>query len=199
MNLSTEDLAKWLNLNDGTIRKWTTERYGAFLSAEARGGGGRTRMFNEQDARIFAFIADRKDKGQKRADIEQALESMHLNGWNELPEMPPQPIGFSETLVSSDAAQLVMDKQRGIMQQNIDMLEETISTLERQLTDSHERNQILQQDLIDAREQLGHAKGELSALQSERMNRQERDELMMKIGRLEYELNMLRKQQGDDD
>lgn len=87
--MKPEQLAKLLGVTSSAIRRWVgMEEYGKFLSPTGQGINGSRRIFNDQDARIIAWIAALKTQNMVRDEILEILSSAKNTNWKELPELP---------------------------------------------------------------------------------------------------------------
>lgn len=158
--MKSGELAAWLGIAPVTVRLWTKE-YGQFLSPSAI-GGGKTRVFNEQDSRIMAYIAAMKAEGQGRENITATLSSLQADNWRNLPEMPPAPPGVEPiSVIPREAAESRIELTRQRLMREVAMLQDTIETLENQLADERQDKARLQSELTEARELLGELRGRL--------------------------------------
>src|SRR5579871_3148684 len=86
--MKPEELAKRLNITSAAVRKWAGKDYVEFLSPAAQGLNGARRSFNDNDARIIAWIVQLKNENTPAADIRGILQHSQANNWLDLPELP---------------------------------------------------------------------------------------------------------------
>jgi DNA-binding transcriptional MerR regulator len=171
MQLKTKELAQWLRLSPATVRLWTTEGYGEFLSPVGQGGDGRTRSFNEQDARIIAFIHALKQEGQDRDEIMATLKQLESEHWRDLPPMPAAPPGVVTETINLETAETALVTQRNAALREIAILEERIENLEGDLVQERlKRESIeaeLRQELSKRRDEVTTLTGQLEAAKAQ--------------------------------
>lgn len=68
------DIAKRFGVNPQTVRQWAAQ-FAPFLSMSANPDKGETRLFDEDDLRVFALIAYMRGKGASFDEIQVSLES----------------------------------------------------------------------------------------------------------------------------
>lgn len=168
-SMQTSELAKWLGLAAVTIRQWSAGEWAQYLSPTAQGGEGRSRVFNDRDARIIAHIARLKASGQDRDSIHAALKSMQADEWRNLPPMPTAPPDFEPIqMIPTSTAETAIDQQRRGLMREITLLEERIEQLTDELSSERESKAALQAELTVSREQIGELRGKLGNIEKER-------------------------------
>lgn len=162
--MKTKELADYLGIADVTLRQWSSGEWAEYLTPGAR-GGGRNRIFTEQDARVLAAIVDMKAAGQTRASIHASLKALQADEWRDLPPMPPPPPGSAPvSMVPREAAEARIDEQRRALVREIGIMQDTITRLETDLQAEREQRADLQTQLTTAREELGELRGKLAML-----------------------------------
>lgn len=78
-------IASIFSVHDETIRRWSKE-FADYMSIAAEPGKGHTRLYNADDLRVLALIADLKAQRQSFQNIHAAL----ANGERGEPPEPPQ-------------------------------------------------------------------------------------------------------------
>lgn len=161
--MKTKELADWLGLADSTVRVWSREEFKPYLSATAQGGEGRTRHFNEQDARIIAFIAVLKNEGNSSDDVHRALQQLQDGDWRDLPPMPAAPPDVGPiAMIPRETAETAVSAQRSAMMREIAILEDRVDLLSQQLAEEREKRDSIQEDLTETKERLGELRGQMS-------------------------------------
>jgi DNA-binding transcriptional MerR regulator len=156
-------LAKILNVSSHTLRRWTGI-YGRFLSPGASPAKGKPRQLSEHDIRILTFIATLREAGFDLEAIQQRLETEQANGWEGLPELPPEWLMSASTptvpveLAASRAYEIA---QMAVLRKELD---HTVQTLQ------------------EAQSQVEQLRTELDALRSKTsVSEQEKHELEIKL------------------
>ncbi len=172
IDMKTHELAKWLGLSPNTIRVWTREEFKTYLSPSAQGGDGRYRNFDEQDARVVAFIASLKQENIPIKEIHMTLTQMQEDDWEDLPPMPSAPPGEGPvSMMPREAAERAIDTQKNTLMRQIAVMEDKVEDLTVQLREEREQHQQerqqLQSDLVETREHLGELKGQLAAVSTQ--------------------------------
>jgi DNA-binding transcriptional MerR regulator len=85
--MKPQQLAMLLNIAPNTLRRWAGKDYSEFLSPTAQGNGSH-RSFNQQDARIIAWVVLMKSQNTSAVDIRATLKSAQAENWGGLPELP---------------------------------------------------------------------------------------------------------------
>jgi DNA-binding transcriptional MerR regulator len=161
--MKTKELATWLGVVPATIRAWLKDEYGEFVSPNARGGDGRTRYFDELDARILAFVASLKNEGTPRAEILDFLSQLQKSNWDDLPPMPPAVPGAGPvSMMPREAAETAVNAQRMALTREIAILEDRVERLEEELVTERAKRDEVQQELVQAKERLGELRGQLT-------------------------------------
>jgi DNA-binding transcriptional MerR regulator len=86
--MKPQQLATLLNISPVTLRHWCASEIGRFLSPAARGKDGAKRSFDDQDARILAWVASMKAQNTNLESILITLENAKNENWRDLPELP---------------------------------------------------------------------------------------------------------------
>ena len=98
--LKPKQLADLLGITDATLRTWVGDgEFAAFLSPQARGGKGARRSYDEQDARILAWIAQMRASNTTRDDIVDTLRASQADRWTDLPPLPRGGAGNAQIAV----------------------------------------------------------------------------------------------------
>lgn len=74
MRYTTKHIRELFNCSDATVKNWAGE-FVAYLSVTANPGVGKTRVFNEDDVRVFDAIARAKDSNLTYEEIHAILAS----------------------------------------------------------------------------------------------------------------------------
>lgn len=151
--MKPQQLARLLDVNPATIRKWS-EQFTEFLSPNAAGGGGAHRAYSEQDSRIMAWIAVMKAQNVSFSDIKTTLKAAQANYWHNLPPMPGSIVGDEPiAVVPREAVEervraleerfrlqvSSLEKERDQLQTRLDQSEAEKAELRRQLMQVTER------------------------------------------------------------
>lgn len=167
--MKTHELAKWLGLSPNTVRVWTRGEFKTYLTPTAQGGEGRYRNFDDHDARVVAFIAALKQQNTPVKEIHMTLTQLQENNWEDLPPMPLAPPGEGPVMMMPrEAAERAIDTQKNTLMRQIAVMEEKVEDLSLQLEQEREQHQQerrqLQTELVEAKENLGELRGQLSAV-----------------------------------
>jgi DNA-binding transcriptional MerR regulator len=171
---TTEHLTALYGVSPATIRTWALE-FKEFLTPEANPGQGRQRFFSAEDMAVFDLIATYKQDGKLFEDIHAALASGQRGG---KPDVTP--VDLSTMLdTQSNAALINQNEQlaRRITQLMAEM--ENLKAFERE-------NVALKKEVEMLREQMQKTDTQGSEIKT----------LIREIGRLEGQLEELRKQLG---
>jgi DNA-binding transcriptional MerR regulator len=161
--MKTKELADWLGLADSTVRVWSRDEFKPYLSATAKGGEGRTRHFNDLDARIIAMIAVLKNEGNSSDDIHRVLQQLQKQDWQDLPPMPPGPPDAGPiAMMPREVAETAVSTQRAALMREISLLQDRVDILSEQLTTEREKRDEVQRDLLETKERLGELRGQVS-------------------------------------
>jgi DNA-binding transcriptional MerR regulator len=147
----TKEVADRINVSPATIRIWTADDgpFAQFISADARGTGGRRqRYFSQHDTRILAHAKRLSDDGKTLDQIADELARMQADDWQALPVLPSE--DSSAQLVTADAAALAVGKAQTA-------LLAVQTALDQEKTDHAQTRAIL----MDTRQELGVALGQL--------------------------------------
>ncbi len=88
LGMKPQQLARLLDVDTSTIRRWAREDFRQFLSPLGQGMNGGHRSFSDQDARIIAWIALMRRQNMPPKDISATLHAAQLAGWRDLPSLP---------------------------------------------------------------------------------------------------------------
>lgn len=194
MPYTISDLAMLHSREGQTIRTWSIE-FSEYLSPTANPGENKTRLFSVEDARKIALIADYRKRRRSADEIVIALRSGELG---DMPEFEP------EELQELDVKSI---KQRAELQ--IEALQYKVL----QLNDDRENALQLAEQAQQYREKVIELEATLKAVerqferQLERIERRLEDTkekdiqiggLQREIGRLQGELDALRRQQDNE-
>jgi DNA-binding transcriptional MerR regulator len=160
-----------------TVRNWS-EEFSEYLSATANPGKGRHRNFTDRDMRVLALIAEMKQQGRTYEDIHMALKAGSLG------EPPIPPIEIEALGAENEEQNLAVQVER--LNQALTLLKEERDTALAHIRPVEDENVRLK------------AQVEYLSDQHERDTQSVR-KLEREIGRLEGELEMLRKQEQDSE
>ena len=165
--MRTKDLASLLGLSTATLRDWTINQYHSYLSPAAQGGTGKVRNFDDQDARIIAFVAAMRADAISHEVILDTLDNYQANGWQDLPPLPVAPPGHGPvTMIPEHSAQAVLQEQRRALMREISIREDQIEDLQDRLATETTAHEATRATLSDIRQQLGQLQGQLQTLDS---------------------------------
>ena len=167
--MKTGELARWLNISVSSVKTWSRE-FGEFLSPAAQGGDNSARRyFDEQDARVLAFVADLRDKNIPWEDIHATLKTLQAKEWTGLPPMPTAPPGVTpQPVVTQSEAQSALVQQRQALTREIAILSDRVTDLQDKLEVEREAHSQTREALTAAQGQLGLLQGKLAILEPER-------------------------------
>jgi DNA-binding transcriptional MerR regulator len=158
--MKTKELADWLGMSTASIRLWATEdEFAPYLSPAGAGGDGKTRSFNDQDARILAFIGGLKRQGWGREQIYLALDDLQAKDWRDLPDMPAAPLSMrSVQMIPELAAENALSTQKAALMREITLLGERVEQLEQLVVTERqqamEKQEALLRELAEVRADL---------------------------------------------
>lgn len=95
MSYTTQHLAVFFGRSKATVRNWSVE-FADYLSPTATPEEGKVRYFTEEDLKVFALIADYKDRDQTYEQIHMALSSGARGALPDLSESEIQSLATSE-------------------------------------------------------------------------------------------------------
>lgn len=133
------------NMADSTLRKLATD-YADYLSPSATGDGRKHRDYTDHDARVLKLVHDMKRANQSEADIEVTLASLQAGAWERLPRLDEQ----TSAIIPSPAAMIESQRERAVLQREIELLRERIAELNASQAD---REQLIRQ-LVAAETEL---------------------------------------------
>jgi DNA-binding transcriptional MerR regulator len=164
------ELAYWLNIAPATVRLWAGGEFGRYLSPTGAGGEGRPRLFTERDARIMAFINDMKLRARRREEIHITLQLCEANNWEDLPEMPPAPVGVkTDRLYPEEAVKQITIAQQSSSSAQLAGFITRIDELKAELEHERADKEKLMREIADLRQQMGAIEAELRLWQSGRL------------------------------
>lgn len=165
--MKTKELADLLDISASTVRIYTKGDWQQYLSSSAQGGDGKTRQFDDQDARVIAFITALRTDGASTREIHRTLQAMQDQNWADLPPLPEER-HKAVSMVPESTAEMAVMRERAVLQQQIEVLEVEIDTLRERIADERETNETLRGDLATALEDKARLEGRLSSIDSER-------------------------------
>jgi DNA-binding transcriptional MerR regulator len=154
--MKTKELADWLGVSPATIRLWATDgEYGRYLTPSGAGGDGRTRHFDDIDARVVAYVSALKARGRTRREIYGELEVLKADNWLALPPMPAAPPGMGAVhMVPESTAQGIIITERAKNSEQIRLLQDRIDELREELADERTEKEKLMRELAEAQTEL---------------------------------------------
>jgi chromosome segregation ATPase len=152
MNITT--LARLLGVDRITLGRWT-DRYISYMSPGATPPKGKTRNLNDIDVRVLHLIATLRDTGIDHDDIEQRLKEMQSSGWENLPEIPPEWVGATETMPVNEAASRAYELAQ-------------VAVLQSELKHVQQALEVAQNRVVQLEEDLKRLEEERSAIANER-------------------------------
>lgn len=186
MSINITTLASRLNIDRMTVGRWI-RRYNEYLSPPSNPYKGKSRILNDTDVRVLYLVATLRDTGISHDEIIQRLDELQADGWQQLPEVPPEwDVDDDQTITTSQAASRAYElAQVAVLQtelqhtrQSLELAQSRLKELESQLeTVSGEKDELIQQK--HAREQefsqqkhtleleVSQAKGEVSRLEAQ--------------------------------
>ena len=126
-------VAAALGIAESTIRKYAGE-YSEFLSPGGAGGNGKHRDFDDHDVRVLKLITDMRNADTSPEDIDVTLQSLKASNWERLPALDAN----AASIVPSPGALVTAQKDRDIMQREIELLREQIADLKAERADRDE-------------------------------------------------------------
>ncbi len=167
--MRTKDLAEWLDISTSTVKTWTRE-FAEYLSATAHGGDGQYRYFEKRDAEVMAHIARLRNQNKSWDEIHAELARLKENNYSDLPEMDVQPPSVPVPMVPELAAKAAVERERHELTRRIVELQDRVIDLETLLEQERlahsETRERLTQELMQTREDLGIAQGQLQAIET---------------------------------
>lgn len=145
MTITARHAADLFNISRETVRQYAQE-FATYFSPGANPGGGRARLFTEDDVKVLALITDMKAHGFRYEDIHLAL---HNGQRGEVPEQIRKVIPMEQTLTS---------------QQQIAALATKVTDLEKQIASRDGAIEELRQQLTDARSEIARLNREVGRL-----------------------------------
>src|SRR5215207_3277821 len=109
MDYKSSHVQKLFNVSPETVRNWS-EEFGQYLSVTATPGGGRHRLFTQDDMEVFALVAELKEKGLTYTDIHAALQN---NQRGEIPQMLVSQVQELQLALQYDQAQEMVARLEG--------------------------------------------------------------------------------------
>ena len=168
---TTQQIADLFGVSDQTIREWS-ERFAFYLSPSANPGKKKARLYTPQDLQVLSLVSQMKTR---RMDYEEIEASLQAGQRGEAPEITP---GELSTLQSNEI-QRRLTLQIEYLQRQLDEVTQEATRLK----GLEVENARLQATIEALRGQLADQKNT-----SDQIN-----QLNRLIGRLEYEIETLRK------
>ncbi len=167
MNLA--DLARLLQLDGSTLRRWTA-LYAEFLSPGAAPPKGKARALADHDLKVLRYIATMRDSGQDQIAIADRLKAMQADGWHDLPGLPAEWGGVGKSVPMDLAASRASEMaQVAVLQselQHARMALEASQNRVKELEVLVQENHALQLDLERARADVRALEARLEGYQA---------------------------------
>lgn len=170
---TTQQIADLFGVSDQTIREWS-ERFALYLSPSANPGKKKARLYSQQDLQVLSLVSQMKTRRMEYNEIEASLQAGQRG---EAPEITP---GELSTLQSNEI-QRRLTIQIEYLQRQLDEVGQEVARLK----GLEVENARLQATIEALRSQLADQKN----------NSDQINQLNRLIGRLEYEIETLRKGQ----
>lgn len=170
------DIKELFDISHQTVRRWTDE-FESYLSSNATPPSGQMRLFTDDDIRVFALVAEVKNRG---GTYEDAHARLRAGERGVIPDEPP----------SEQEKQLVMS-QLAIQNKKLRAQLEALT---------QERDEALE-EIKNTREEVIRLQTKLE-IAEERINELKeagRDDLLMEIGRLKALLEVAKQNQNSDE
>lgn len=172
---TAKQIGDLLNVSDETVRGWG-ERFAAYLSPGANPGSRKSRLFTVDDLAALSLVSELKARRMTYDEIEASLQTGQRGT---APEITP---GELSTLQSTEI-QRRLTIQIEHLQRQVDILTSENTQIKQHETELGQENAALRATIQELRGQLA----------DQNKNADEIRQLERLIGRLEYEIEMLRK------
>lgn len=176
-SFTAKQIGDLLNVSDETIRGWG-ERFAAYLSPGANPGARKSRLYTHSDLEILSLVSELKARRMTYDEIEASLQAGQRGT---APEITP---GELSTLQSTEI-QRRLTIQIEHLQRQVDILTTENAQIKQHDTELGQENAALKATIEALRGQLA----------DQNKNADEIRRLERLIGRLEYEIETLRKDQ----
>ncbi|MCC6904851.1 MAG: hypothetical protein IT326_03345 [Anaerolineae bacterium] len=172
------EVAEYLDISKVAVQNWTDD-YSWALSAEAAPGKGRTRHFTPRDVAILVEVDRQSKAGVLHEQIRLALRSMITSGQFDTVEEYPEPRVPDGSIPASEHYRLMLRAE--------EITSQALRRAER-----------AESDLMTAREKIAKLEGRIEEMQRAG-SMEEVIRLNREIARLEYRLELARKDGGEDE
>lgn len=183
---TTKQIATLYGVTVETVRLWS-EEFNEYLSPTANPGRYKTRYFTDEDMGVVTLVAESKKEGLTYTEIHAALKIGDR--------------GISPPLAPEDIRALSISSQDQRLSLRIEHLELTIQHLINERDAARgiaAKSQEFEKDNIRLQVKLEMIQAQLvAALEDARVTVNTKDELLREIGRLQGELDALRRQQDN--
>lgn len=163
MNINITALASRLNLDRMTLGRWI-RRYSDYLSPPSNPRKGKSRILNETDVRVLYLIATLRDAGVDHEDIISRLDKLQADGWEGLPEIPPEWDLSIQTISTSEAA------SRAYELAQVAVLQSELKHVQLALEASQQREQELQLQISELESEKAEVSGQRDAVEQEKQS-----------------------------
>jgi DNA-binding transcriptional MerR regulator len=154
--MKPQQLMKLLDIAPTTLRRWSGEEYGEFLSPNGRGVNGAHRAYTEQDARILSWVKVLRAENVPPDDIITTLRSSQASNWRNLPALPG---GFAhDEPIAVVPREAVEERVRGLQERanlEIDTLKREMAQIEKERDRLQRRVDTLENENTQLQQQLG--------------------------------------------
>jgi DNA-binding transcriptional MerR regulator len=190
--MKPQQLATLLNISPATLRRWAGADYGEFLSVKGRGVNGGYRSFDDQDARILAWVAILRAQNVSTEDIYLTLKSAQASNWRGLPALPggmanDEPIAVVPREAVEERVHALQERyelQLQVIVKERDQLRQQLEATQEEIKVARQETIAAQKESAQAIQQVQREKAEALEKLQQRMNELSTKEAELR-GRLE--------------
>lgn len=175
-SFTAKQIGDLLNVSDETVRGWG-EHFAAYLSPGANPGARKSRLFTSDDLAVLTLVSELKARRMTYEEVEASLQAGERGA---VPEITP---GELSTLQSTEI-QRRLTIQIEYLQRQLDAITTESAQIKQHNTELGQENAALKATIDALRGQLA----------DQNKNADEIRRLERLIGRLEYEIETLRKE-----
>jgi len=144
--MQPKELADRLGVTSNTVRRWCDD-FHPFLTPTASPPKGKARVLSDLDVRILHYIGQARDLGHTIESITARLDSMQAADWQDLPDIPPDWTGATETVSVVRASEKAFDfAQIAVLQKELEFRDQRLIEAHQALEIAQGRVEALERD-----------------------------------------------------
>ncbi len=171
--MNTKRFCELSGVSPNTFRKWTAD-FAPFLSPTGAPQKGKARVLSDRDQRVLFFVHTMRGAGYGIDGIHERLQSLQTNGWQGLPDLPPEWGDPGESMsIAAAAARAGELAEIAVLRSELDhtrtaltAAQERADQLAAELSLLRTSHQATETDLHEAQIALERAQGDVAALRA---------------------------------